>query len=418
MAAHTRRALLQRAGLAAGALALGARSELAEAAPDLRDWGSVRSHFELEPGRLHLTSFLLATHPRPVAVAIEAHRRRLDANPVEYLHGPGDGLSTAAREAAGRFLGAPASEVALTDSTTMGLGLLYTRLALGPEDEVLTTEHDFYATHESLRLSGARLRRVRLYDDPRRASEDEIVSRIRRAVTGRTRVVALTWVHSSTGVRLPVRTIAQALPERVLVCVDGVHGFGANAATVRDLACDAFVSGCHKWLYGPRGTGVLWANERVRELMRPTIPSFDGESYGAWVAGGVPSGIPDGPRLTPGGFHSFEHRWALPEAFAFHRGIGRERVEARIRGLATRLKSALAEIRGVRLRTPQSPGLSSGLVCFEVVGRDPSEVVSYLSSRRIVASVTPYAVRYVRLGPGIVNTPEHVDAAVRAIRRL
>jgi selenocysteine lyase/cysteine desulfurase len=413
----TRRDLLARAGLAAGALALG-RPELAEAAPDLRNWGSVRSQFALESGRIHLTSFLLATHPRPVADAIEAHRRRLDANPVDYLHGPGDGLSSAAREAAGNFLGAPTSEVALTDSTTMGLGLLYTRLALRAGDEVLTTEHDFYATHESLRLSGARVRRIRLYDDPRRASEDEIVSRLRRAVTGQTRVVALTWVHSSTGVRLPIRTIAQALPERVVVCVDGVHGFGANAATVGDLACDAFVSGCHKWLYGPRGTGVLWANERARQLMRPTIPSFDGGSYGAWVAGGGLGGTPDGPTLTPGGFHSFEHRWALPEAFAFHAGIGRERVEARIRGLATRLKSGLAEIRGIRLRTPQSPGLSAGLVCFEVASRDPGEVVARLASRGIIASVTPYAVRYVRLGPGIVNTPEHVEAAVRAIRSL
>jgi selenocysteine lyase/cysteine desulfurase len=413
----TRRTLLARAGLAAGALALG-KTELAEAAPDLRDWGSVRSQFDLERGRIHLTSFLLATHPRLVRDAIARHRQGLDANPVEYLHGPGDVLSAAAREAAGRFLGAPASEVALTDSTTMGLGLLYTRLALGPEDEVLTTEHDFYATHEALRLSGVRVRRIALYSDSRQASEDEIVTRIRRAVTGRTRVVALTWVHSSTGVRLPVRAIAQTLPDEVLVCVDGVHGFGARAETVRELGCDAFVSGCHKWLYGPRGTGVLWANERMRELMRPTIPSFDGSSYGAWVAGGARTGIPDGPTLTPGGFHSFEHRWALPEAFALHQGIGRERVEARVRGLASRLKARLAEVRGVRLRTPQSPGLSAGLVCFEVAGRDPGEVVAHLAARRIVASVTPYALRYVRLGPGIVNTPEHVDAAVAAVASL
>ncbi|MCE3287517.1 MAG: aminotransferase [Gaiellaceae bacterium] len=418
MAELSRREVLARAGLAAGALALGARPAAAEAAPDLRDWGSVRSQFALDPGKIHLTSFLLATHPRAVRDAIAAHRQRLDTNPVEYLHGPGDGLSAAAREAAGGFLGVPAAEVALTDSTTMGLGLLYTRLALGAADEVVTTEHDFYATHESLRLSGLRVRRIRLYADARRASEDEIVSRIQGAVSRRTRLVALTWVHSSTGVRLPVRTIAQALPERVLVCVDGVHGFGARAETVRDLGCDAFVSGCHKWLYGPRGTGVLWGNERLRQLMRPTIPSFDGSSYGAWVAGGVPGGVPDGPTLTPGGFQSFEHRWALPEAFALHQGIGRERVEDRVRGLASRLKAALAEVKGVRLRTPQSPGLSAGLVCFEVAGRDPSEVVSRLASRGIVASVTPYATRYVRLGPGIVNTPEHVDVAVRAIEAL
>ena len=418
MAELSRREVLARAGLAAGALALGARPEAAEAAPDLRDWGSVRSQFALDPSRIHLTSFLLATHPRAVRDAIAAHRARLDANPVEYLHGPGDGLSAAARDAAARFLGAPSSEVALTDSTTMGLGLLYTRLALGPDDEVVTTEHDFYATHESLRLSGVRVRRIRLYDDARRASEDEIVTRIRQAVTSRTRIVALTWVHSSNGVRLPVRVIARSLPERVLVCVDGVHGFGARAETVRDLGCDAFVSGCHKWLYGPRGTGVLWANQRARELMRPTIPSFDGSSYGLWVAGGTPSGTPDGPTLTPGGFKTYEHRWALPEAFALHQGIGRERVEARIRGLASRLKAQLSEVRGVRLRTPQSPGLSAGLVCFEVEGREPSEVVARLASRRIVASVTPYAQRYVRFGPGIVNTPEHVDAAAKAIAAI
>ena len=96
-------------------------------------------------------------------------------------------------------------------------------------------------------------------------------------------------------------------------------GLGAAVENLRALRCDAFSSGCHKWLYGPRGTGILWATARMRELMRPTIPSFDdAESYGAWLAGAAPGGIPGGLRLTPGGFHSFEHRWALPEAFAFH----------------------------------------------------------------------------------------------------
>jgi selenocysteine lyase/cysteine desulfurase len=414
----SRRELLARAGLVAGAIALG-KPELVEAAPDLRDWRSVRAQFALDPDRVHLASFLLASHPRPVRQAIERHRRGLDDNPVDYLHANEGRLTGAARAAAGRFLGVPSAEVALTDSTTMGLGLLYTRLALRSRDEVLTTEHDFYATHEALRLSGARVRRVRLYDDPRRASVDEIVSRLRRGVSARTRVVALTWVHSSTGVQLPVRAIAEALPERVLVCVDGVHGFGADASRIGDLRCDAFASGSHKWLYGPRGTGVLWAGERVRELLRPAIPSFDdGASYRAWLNNSAPRGTADGPRLTPGGFHSFEHRWALAEAFAFHEAIGRARIEGRIRTLVKRLQSGLADVRGVRLRTPAGPALSAGLVCFEVAGRDAAEVVGQLAARRIVASVTPYATRYVRLGPGIVNSTADVDAAVRALRAI
>ena len=419
MAELSRRDLLARAGLTAGALALGARPESAEAAPDLRDWGSVRSQFALDRSRIHLTSFLLATHPRRVRDAIAAHRQRLDANPVEYLHGPSDGLSAAAREAAGRFLGAPASEVALTDSTTMGLGLLYTRLALGPDDEVVTTEHDFYATHESLRLSGVRVRRVRLYDDARRASEDEIVSRVLRAVYGpdasrRAHVGSLG--HGSPAARAVDRTGAAGARARVRRRRARLRRSRRDRAetSAATRSSRAATSGST----GRAGRACCGRTGAMRELMRPTIPSFDGSSYGAWVAGGEPSGVPDGPTLTPGGFHSFEHRWALPEAFAFHQGIGRERVEARIRGLASRLKAQLAELKGVRLRTPQSPGLSAGLVCFEVAGRDPSEVVARLASRRIVASVTPYATRYVRLGPGIVNTPEHVDAAVRAIAAL
>ena len=415
MAEITRRELLARAGLATGAVALG-KVERADAASDLTDWRAVRAQFALSPDRIHLTSFLLAAHPRPVRQAIDRHRRRLDANPVEYLHANEGRLTAEARSAAGRFLGVPAPEVALTDSTTMGLGLLYTRLALRPQDEVLTTEHDFYATHEALRLSGARVRRVRLYDDSRNASVDEIVTRLRRAVTARTRVVALTWVHSSTGVKLPLREVADALPERVLLCIDGVHGLAAEAETARRLSCDAFASGCHKWLYGPRGTGVLWAGPRVRELMRPAIPSFDdGESYGAWLAGRAPSGIPDGARLTPGGFHSFEHRWALAEAFRFHEQIGRARVETRIRTLVSRLQAGLADVSGVTLRTPAATSLSAGLVCFDVEGRDAADVVARLAARRIVASVTPYARRHVRLGPGIVNTVADIDEAVRAL---
>ena len=414
----TRRSLLAKAGVATGAVALG-RLERAEAAPDLTDWRAVRSQFALEPGLVHLASFLLASHPRPVRDAIARHRRRLDANPVDYLHANERRLTGEARAAAARYLGAPASEVALTDSTTMGLGLLYTRLALRPQDEVLTTEHDFYATHEALRLSGARVRRVRLYDDSRKATVDEIVTRLRAAVTTRTRVVALTWVHSSTGVKLPLREITRELPDRVLVCVDGVHGFAAEAENVRALGCDAFVSGCHKWLYGPRGTGVLWAGPRVRALLRPAIPSFDDpESYGAWLAGGAPAGAPDGARLTPGGFHSFEHRWALTDAFRFREGIGRGRVEARIGALVSRLQAGLGDVPGVVPRTPAGTSVSAGLVCFDVEGRDPADVVARLAARRIVASVTPYARRHVRMGPGIVNSVEDIDTAVRALTTL
>jgi selenocysteine lyase/cysteine desulfurase len=123
--------------------------------------------------------------------------------------------------------------------------------------------------------------------------------------------------------------------------------------------------------------------------------------------------------MTPGGFHSFEHRWALADAFAFRQRIGRERAATRTHELARRLKRGLEEVKRVRLVTPASAEFSSGIVCFDVEGRDPSEVVARLYARaRIVATVTPYATGFVRLGPSILNTPHDVDLALRAVRAL
>ena len=144
----------------------------------------------------------------------------------------------AVREEARTYLGVVPEQIALTDSTTMALGLLYGGFALRPADEVLTTEHDFYATHEALRLSGAKVQRVRLYSQPSRASVDEIVSALRRAIRPKTRLVAVTWVHSSTGVKLPIRAIADAIGNRARLAVDGVHGFGAEADGFGALGCD------------------------------------------------------------------------------------------------------------------------------------------------------------------------------------
>jgi selenocysteine lyase/cysteine desulfurase len=307
---------------------------------------------------------------------------------------------------------------------------VYGRLALAPGDEVLTTEHDFYATHEALRLraelDGVAVRRVRLYEDPASASADGIVTAISRALGPRTRCLALTWVHSSTGVKLPLQEIADAVAdanrgrrddERILLCVDGVHGFGVEDASPGDLGADVFVSGCHKWLFGPRGTGLVRAAPHAWERLAPTIPTFDGRAYFAWIEGRAPTDTPPGPLMTPGGFHSFEHRWALPEAFAFHEELdGRPRVAERTHLLATRLKEELAEMGGITVITPMSPELSSGLVCADWGGTSAPEVVDRLrEEHRIVASVTPYATQHVRFGPSVANTDEDLDRALDAL---
>jgi selenocysteine lyase/cysteine desulfurase len=311
--------------------------------------------------------------------------------------------------------------------------VLYGGLPLGPRQEIVTTTHDHYSTHESLRLralrTGAVLRKVPLYAVAAKATEDEIVSNLVKAVGPRTRAVAVTWVHSSTGVKLPIRRMADALREvnrkraardRVLLCVDGVHAFGVEQESVGDLGCDFLVAGCHKWLFGPRGTGIVWGRSEAWQGHASLIPCFEWAALEAWMHGNKTpdAALPPGPRASPGGFHAFEHRWALAEAFRFHGKIGKPRVAARIHELGTRCKQGLAAIPKVKLHTPMSEALSAGITCFEVEGIPPKTVVERLFARKIIASDSPYLPCYARLTPGLLNTPEEVDQAVAAVKAI
>lgn len=434
-----RRELFAGAGLAlaAGAVGVTPRAYAAEGAPEPAEaggdpWAAVRAQFALSDDFIHMSAMLIASHPKPVRDAIEAHRRGMDANPLAYLFQNNRPLQEAARAAAGRRLGVEAADIALTDSTTMGVALVYNGLRLAPDQEILTTEQDYYVTHEAIRLAarrtGAKVRKIPLYERIEGVTEDRIAETIAGAVTPSTRVVALTWVHSSTGLKLPLRRIADALEavnagrdeaDRALLCVDGVHGFGVEDAKLADLGCDFFMAGCHKWLFGPRGTGIVAGTRRGWDAVLPTIPSFiDGDTWQAWFSGGEPAGPTTGGRMTPGGYKAFEHLWALPQAFAFHEEIGPARVAARTHDLAGQLKEGLAAMPHVTVHTPRSDALSAGIVSFDVAGLSPSAVARGLRERRVVASVAPYAVPRARLTPCIQNTPAEIDAVLREVRAL
>jgi selenocysteine lyase/cysteine desulfurase len=435
----TRRGLLTGAAAAAagGAVVAAVTGAVVGCEPDTpappldpNNWASVRAQFALNPDVAHFAAFVFASHPASVRAAIEEHRAGLDADPYGYLGANEAALDAAVADAAAAYLHTTPDQIAFTDSTTMGLGLLYTGLRLRAGDEVLTTEHDFYATHEALRLrqlrDGVAVRRIRLYDEPESASADQIVQRLRSAIGPSTRVIAVTWVHSSTGVKLPIRAMADALMElnagrveadRVLLCVDGVHGFGVEDTTPDALGCDFLVSGCHKWLFGPRGTGLIWGRGEAWRRFTPVVPSFTGDSIVAWLEGRPATG-PPGPAGTPGGYHSFEHRWALAEAFALHRAVGPARVAERARALVLGLKDGLAGISTVRLRTPRAAELSAGIVCCEVEGYRSREAVARLRAAKVIASPTPYAMSYVRLGASVLNDESDVDTALRAVRAL
>jgi len=398
---------------------------------ELNNWDTIRAQFNLTRDRIHMAGFLLASHPQPVRDAIERHRRGLDENPADYLHENIERLDSAVLRAAADYFGVQPTEIALTDSTTMGLGLLYGGLKVRADQEILTTTHDHYSTAMALQLRAARtgavLRQISLYQQLPTVSQEEIVETLVKALRPQTRIVAVTWVHSSTGLKLPIRLMAEALAkvntsrakeDQVLFCVDGVHGLGIEDVRMEDLGCDFFIAGCHKWLFGPRGTGVVWGHPRAWPAATGIIPAFDRELYERWRKGSLPGESSMGTVMTPGGFHSFEHRWALGEAFIFHQAIGKARIATRIHALNHQMKEGLAEMGHVTLHTPRATELSAGIVCFEVHVVRPKEVVARLHKSGINASVTPYATEYARLAPSLLTSPEEINKTLQEIKNL
>jgi selenocysteine lyase/cysteine desulfurase len=322
--------------------------------------------------------------------------------------------------------------VAMTDSTTMGLALVLGSFRLAAEEEILTTVHDHYSSDMSLQLraerTGAEVRRVVLYHDPSTASADEIVHALVSAVTPRTRLIAITWVHSSTGVRLPVRRIADAVRElnarrdadkRILLSVDGLHGFGIHDIAIDDLGCDIFITGCHKWLHGPRGTRFIWATREAWQLLEPIIPTFEWDAYRAWMSSSPAAHeVPKAVLMTAGGYRAFEHWWALPAAFEMHLAIGKRRLEERLLELNQQFRAGVSKLPDITLHTPLDATLASGITCFSVAHRPADFVIDELKKRRILASITPYKALYARVGFCMFHSPEEVETVLRELHAV
>ncbi len=411
-----------------GGYALADVSEAAALPSGESSWAEIKRQFDIAPGIVQMSGFYLASHPKPVREAIERHRRGLDQDSHSYIEQNVGPLERAIREQASAYLGVDGDELAFTDSTTMGLGLVYSGMKLKPGEEILTDTRDHIVTAlaagYAAERTGAKVRQAQLYADPAKVSVEEVVGNVRRNLRNSTRLLAVTWVHSGTGVKMPIAAIAETVrahnrgkaPEqRTLLSVDGVHGLGIENVSLPELGADFFVAGTHKWLTGPRGTGLVWAKRDAWPMVQPTIPTFDP----MWRSGPVEQ-MPLAGVNTPGGFHSFEHRWAVAQAFEFHRAIGKARITDRIHALNSLAKSAMAKMPKVKVHTPMSPDLSAGIIAFEVAGLTPDQVVEKLHHQGIIASVVPgfYSPLLARVAPSMLTLEDDVERTMRAIAAL
>ena len=418
-----RRTFLKQAGVFAASLPLGAALLPQAIAANTTDapWTGLKQLFNQDPDYLHFSNFLVASHPKPVREAIERYRAQIDRNPglaMDWDLQETWKREGQVREWAGRYLQATPAQIALTGSTSEGLAMIYGGIKVRPDQEILTTVHEHYATQNVLDYrvlkEGSQVRRIKLFESAHRVSADEVLGNIQRQIRPNTRVLGMTWVQSGSGVKLPIGEIGTLVDEhnrnrddqdRILYVVDGVHGFGVENLDFPDMHCDFFIAGTHKWMFGPRGTGLVCARDADNRYVTPMVPTFSEDKDFA-------------TRMTPGGYHAFEHRWAADEAFKLHLQLGKAQVQARIRALNTELKEQLLAQRQIELVTPRSPELSAGFTFFRVKGKDCDAVAANMMKRRVVIDAVNRDVGpVIRTAPGLLNSSDEIQRFMTLLRQ-
>ena len=231
---------------------------------------AARDAFLLDPDVVFLNHGSYGACPRPVFEAYQEWQRELEQRPVEFLWRRLPGLVSAARAELAAYVGASAEDLVFVPNATSGLNAVLRSLRLGPDDEVLTTVHEYGALVKTWQFVGARL----VVAEP-----DELAGAIGR----RTRVVFVSHVTSPTALVLPVAEICAAAREAgALAVVDGAHVPGQLPLDLDALGADVYAGNCHKWLCAPKGSAFLWARPEHQAWIAPLVISWgwgDGATF-------------------------------------------------------------------------------------------------------------------------------------------
>ena len=232
--------------------------------------------WRFDPGITFLNHGSFGACPETVSAARAAILDELEANPMVPLERDFEARLDAARSEVASFLGADPEGTVVVPNATTGVSTVLRSLRFRPGDELLTTDHEYNATLNALAAAAeeARGRVVRAtirlpIHDPR-----EVTEAILAAVTPRTRLALVSHVTSPTGLVFPIGDIVRELDRMgVDTLVDAAHAPGMLPVDVGALGAAYWTANGHKWLCGPKVSGVLVVRGDRRDLVRPLVTS-------------------------------------------------------------------------------------------------------------------------------------------------
>ena len=360
--------------------------------------------------------------PSPLKV-VDAIKDRLD---YEMNQGPtspevyqsGREIQDNLQQAVAEMVNARPEEICLTRNTTEGLNIVINGLPWQQGDEIITCdlEHSsvlipaYFQRHRH----GAVVKVVSLAPDE---NQESILEKMEAAMTERTKLVFLSHVQYSSGLRMPVKEIRSLTKAKgILMLLDGAQGAGQIALDMAAMDCDFYSMPGQKWLLGPEGVGALYVRSDLIPQVEPTF-----------VAGRAVVSAQDPYEFEPNpnsidkfllSSVSAPLQAGLLESIRFVQEFGVQEIERRNVDLAGSLKDALKSIPGVNVISPTERESSTGLVSFAIDGLDPEVAVIRLwEDHRIVARQVQFPLG-VRVSIHFFNTESEVEQVAQAVRGM
>ncbi len=301
-------------------------------------------------------------------------------------------------------------EIAFTKNTSQGLNIVAASLPWKQGDVIVTVRGEFPANVYpwlALQRMGVEVRFVQ----PRQGRI--MLADLDSALAG-AKMLAISWVQYSNGFRIDLAAVSDLCRRRgVLLCLDAIQGAGVLPLDLHATPVDFCAFGAHKWLLAPQGVGILYVNERVRDLLTPANVGWIGVAWRDYAAFDYESPLLDGAPRYEEGTRSLIGIAGLEQSLSLLSEIGAAAIEERLCTLTDHLAQRMLE-HGYQMLTPLLPESRSGIITVSHPQRSAHEVWERLRAARIVAAVREGGVR---LSPHLYNTFEEMDAVVEALER-
>jgi selenocysteine lyase/cysteine desulfurase len=316
---------------------------------------------------------------------MNAHARRRDEHACLDFLDWFDDADRVRMLAANLLKGSPA-DIAFLPNTATGLSWLVHGIDWKPGDKVVAL-HDEFQDNSYTGYSLAR-RGVEFVEIPLPGGEF-CLDRFCRAIDSRTRLVLLSTVSYSTGLRPPLEEIGRFLEQRgVLFYLDATQSLGALRLDAPAVRASMVAAHGYKWLLCPAGIGVAYIRPEVRQWLPPALVSW--RSHKDWrsvdsLHHGPPE-LPDDAQKYEGGLQNFPGIYAMGAVLEMAMSLGLDEIEARVQDLAAKGREELRRA-GAELLHDRLPFYDSPILAASFPGRDVSELAEQLRRRRVVVSV-------------------------------